>query len=43
MKKAKKVYFAISFCCLDADSLKSKKNNKKKAKKLENRLFLQYF
>lgn len=40
MEKIKKVDFVISFCYLDAVCLRSKENNKKRAKKLENKLFL---
>lgn len=41
VEKTKKVDFALDFCCLDAVSLKGKEDDKEKAEKLGNRLFLQ--
>lgn len=40
MEKAKKIDFAIGLSCLDAISLKSKENDKKKVEKLRKRLLL---
>lgn len=43
LKTGKKLDFALSFYYLDIVSLKGKENNKKKTKKLENKLLLQKF
>ncbi len=40
-KKAKKLDFALIFCCLDTVFLKGEENDKEKAKRLRGRLLLQ--